>query len=125
MWGSWVCIAINIIALAASFYVALFPIGGPNLNAESFFISYLAGPLLVFLYFCWKIYSWFVYPSHRPLWVAIKDIDIYTGMRDAQAAISGPNVPEDQRRASLAEIQQGKRQKGFKDYLMDGVHTVF
>ncbi|RQM04704.1 hypothetical protein DH86_00003671, partial [Scytalidium sp. 3C] len=88
VWGSYVCLLINIIALMAQFYVALYPIGGPNLNANLFFQLYLAGPLLIFLYFCWKVYSWFARPADRPLFIRTKDIDIYTGMRDTQAQIS-------------------------------------
>lgn len=79
------------------------------MDAETFFELYLAGPFLVFLYFIWKIYSWFYYPSHRPLFIRLKDIDIYAGMRDTQQAISGADVPEETRRASIIEMQQQKR----------------
>lgn len=104
VWGSYICLLINILGLLGQFYVALYPIGGPNLDANTFFQLYLAGPLLVFLYLVWKIYSWFVRPSDRPLWVAIKNIDIYTGMREEQTRISGRDVPADQRRASIQEM---------------------
>jgi amino acid transporter len=66
---------------------------------------YLAGPLLIFLYLVWKVWSWFKYPAHRPLYVKIKDIDIYSGMRDMQEGISGINVPAEQRRASIEQMQ--------------------
>jgi len=112
VWGSWLCLLINIIALMAQFYVALYPIGGPNLNANNFFQLYLAGPLLIFLYLVWKVYSWFVHPSHRPLFVRTRDIDIYTGMREEQSMISGPGVPEDRRRASIQELQAANKPKG-------------
>ena len=91
------------------FYVALYPVGGPNLSAETFFQLYLAGPLLVFLYLCWKIYSWFVRPSDRPLYIKIRDIDIYTGMREAQAQISGAGVSDEQRRQSVMEMHQEEK----------------
>jgi amino acid transporter len=115
---------INVVALLAQFYVALYPIGGPYLTAEGFFLAYLAGPLLVFLYFCWKIYSWFYRPEDRPLYVKIKDIDIYTGMRDTQSYISGPDVPEEQRRSSIAEMQEENRKKGPKDYVMATIRSL-
>lgn len=84
----------------ASFYVALFPIGGnPTGGAESFFNQYLALPLIVFLYLIWKVYSWFKIPAHRPMFVRAKDIDIYTGMR------------EDQRNLSVIEIEQERDAK--------------
>ena len=47
-------------------------------------------------------------PQHRPFWVAIRDIDIYSGMRDEQRVISDPNAPEYQRRQSIESMQQEK-----------------
>ena len=124
VWGSYLCLLINIIALMGQFYVALYPIGGPNLNANTFFQLYLAGPLFIFLYLCWKVYSWFVRPADRPLFIKIKDIDIYTGMRDTQSMISGVGVPEEQRRASIQEMQDEKRKRGPKDYIMAVIRSV-
>jgi len=116
---------INVLCLIAQFYVALYPVGGPYLNAELFFQAYLAGPFLIGLFLIWKIYSWFAVPSHRPLYIKIKDIDIYTGMREGQRTmISGPGVPGEQRRASVIELQDEKRKRGVKDYLMAGVRSV-
>lgn len=91
------------------FYVALYPIGGPNLDAPTFFQLYLAGPLLVFLYLCWKGYSWFARPGDRPIFIRTRDIDIYTGMRDTQSLISGPGIPEEQRRQSVLQMHEEKR----------------
>lgn len=125
VWGSWVCLAINVIALIASFYVALYPLGGPYLNASAWFQAYLAGPLLVFLYLCWKVYSWFVHPEHRPLYVKIKDIDIYSGMRDTQRRVSGIDVSAEQRRSSIAEMEAGREKKGVKGWMMAGVRSIF
>lgn len=125
VWGSWVCLAINVIALIASFYTALYPLGGPYLSAENFFEAYLAAPLLVFLYFCWKVYSYFVHPEHRPLYIKIKDIDIYSGMRESQRRVSGLGVPDEQRRASMAEMEQEKKKRSMKDWVVSGVRTVF
>ena len=41
IWGSYVCLLINVIALMAQFYVALYPVGGPYLDAKTFFELYL------------------------------------------------------------------------------------
>jgi amino acid transporter len=103
IWGSYVCLLINVLALVASFYVALYPVGGPYLSAKGFFQSYLAGPFLIFLYLIWKVYSWFKRPEDRPFYVKIKNIDIYTGMREEQLLISGADVPPEQRRYIAAE----------------------
>lgn len=109
----------------AQFYIALYPIGGPYLSAETFFELYLAGPFLVFLYLIWKIYSWFYFPEHRPLYIRLKDIDIYSGMREGQRTlISGADVTEDQRRTSIAEIQKDQKKKGLKDWVVAGVRCV-
>jgi amino acid transporter len=126
IWGSWVCFAICALALIAQFYVALFPVGGDPPNAEAFFQLYMAAPFLIVLYAMWKIYSWFKHPSHRPMWIATKDIDIYTGMRQVQRdMISGEGVTQEQRRASIQEMHDEQKKKGVKDYVMAGVHSLF
>lgn len=124
VWGSYVCLLINIIALMAQFYVALYPVGGPNLDANTFFQLYLAGPLLIFLFVLWKVYSWFYKPEDRPLFIRAKDIDLYTGMRESQRYISGHDVPEDQRRASIQSLQEENKKKGAKDYIMAGIRNI-
>jgi amino acid transporter len=126
IWGSWLCLLINVIALMAQFYVALYPVGGPNLNASNFFQLYLAGPLFIFLYLMWKAWSWFKRPADRPLYVRLQDIDIYTGMRDTQTVVSGPGVSAEQRRSSIAEMQveQANRKKGVKGHVMSIIHSV-
>ena len=102
---------INAVALVAQFYVALYPIGGPNLDTQTFFQLYLAGPLLIILYCGWKLYSWFKRPADRPLFIKLKDIDIYTGMREGQFAISGDGVTPAARKASIEELQAAKKKK--------------
>lgn len=116
---------INFIALIAQFYVALYPVGGPNLDTNTFFQLYLAGPLLIFLYLCWKIYSWFKRPADRPLFIRLRDIDIYSGMREGQYAISGDGVSPEARRASVQEMLNAKKKKGPKDHVMGVVRSIF
>jgi amino acid transporter len=125
VWGSYVCLFINILCLIAQFYVALYPIGGPNLDPKTFFELYLAGPFLIALYCIWKGYSWFARPSDRPFFVSIKDIDIYTGMRETQLSISGADVPEETRRASVTEMMGARKKKGPKDYVLDTFRSIF
>jgi len=126
IYGSYVCMIMNVICLVAQFYVALWPVGGPNLNATIFFQDYLAGPFLLFLYIVWKVWSWFKVKEHRPLYVKIKDIDVYAGMREGQRTlVSGPGVSEEQRRASIQEIQEEQKKKGAKEWAMAAVRSVF
>lgn len=103
VWGSYICMFISFVALVAQFYVALYPVGGPYLNVSDFFQAYLAGPFLLFLYVVWKVYSWFAYPSHRPLWVAIKDIDIYKGLRQPETieGVDGEAYPEEKKKTGV------------------------
>lgn len=115
---------INVLCLIAQFYVALYPVGGPNLDPATFFELYLAGPFLLFLYLFWKVYSWFVRPEDRPLYVKIKDIDIYTGMRDLQLAVSGADISEEQRRQSIAQLH-GEKKTGVKAKVMGVLGNIF
>lgn len=124
VWGSYICLFVSIIALIAQFYVALYPIGGPNLDVKTFFQLYLAGPLFVFLFLLWKIYAFFVKPEDRRMWVPIKNIDIYSGMREEQRGISGLHVSEDQRRASIQQMTMEKK-RGPKNYLVGAVRNIF
>jgi amino acid transporter len=80
VYGSYLGAALNLLCLIAQFYTAAFPIGG-GATAAGFFESYLAAPLAIGLYLIWKTISFFKYPAHRPLWVSIDKIDIYTGIR--------------------------------------------
>lgn len=123
--GSYICAVMNLIFLIAQFYIALYPIGGTELSAENFFQNYLAAPFLLLLYCIWKGYSWSRFPSHRSMWTKLKDIDLYTGMREGQMQmISGPDVSEDQRRASVAELQNEKP-KGAMGYAKAVFRSVF
>lgn len=104
--------------------MALYPVGGPYLDPTTFFQNYLAGPIVIFLYFLWKGYSWFARPEHRPLYIKIKNIDIYSGMRQGQAdLLSGPDISPERRKESIIELQQ-ERKRSPKDWIMAGVRTV-
>jgi yeast amino acid transporter len=106
--------------------VALYPVGDSSgyLDANTFFQLYLAGPLLIFLYLVWKVYSWFYRPADRALFIRLKDIDIYTGMRDTQAEISGQGVSEEHRRASIQQMQDEKK-SGVGGRAMALVRNIF
>jgi amino acid transporter len=126
IWGSYVCAFMNLLCLIAQFYVALYPVGGPNLNPTIFFQDYLAGPFLLALYIGWKLWSWFKVKEHRPFYVKIKDIDIYTGMREGQIElISGAQVTPEQRRESIIEMQEELKKKGAVGWTKAVVQSVF
>jgi amino acid transporter len=116
---------LNFLCLAAQFYVALWPVGGPNFVVITFFQDYLAGPFIIFLYAIWKIYSWFTIPEHRPLYVKIKDIDVYSGMREEQREISGAQADPEYRRQSIAQMQDEQKKKGAVGYAKAFVASIF
>jgi amino acid transporter len=103
----------------------LYPVGGTPLEAGSFFKAYLAGPLLVFLFLVWKVWSWFTRPADRPIWVKINDIDIYSGMREAQTLVSGQGMSPEERRHSIEGMERSeKKPQGFKDRAMGVIRSV-
>lgn len=79
--GSWVGLIINILAIIATFYVSLFPVGGGLSTAEDFFSNYLAAPVVIAFYAGWKIYQG-VSTGNWKLMVPISQIDVHAGMRE-------------------------------------------
>lgn len=74
--GSWVGLFLVCLCLVAQFYVALFPIGGSP-DANNFFQSYLAAPIVILFFFGYKIYT------REFSWgVDLAAIDIDAGRRD-------------------------------------------
>lgn len=63
VWGSWVGLFLNFIALIATFYSSLYAPDGSPPGAEAFFMSFLAGPIILVLYVGYKLYSrdWSLY----------------------------------------------------------------
>ncbi|MCJ1336267.1 hypothetical protein MMC09_001543 [Bachmanniomyces sp. S44760] len=74
--GSYLGFSLNCIALIATFYVSLYPVGGSP-SAETFFETYLAAPIVIALYVFWKIYS----RGDGGLFRRARDMDLMTGMR--------------------------------------------
>jgi len=76
--GSWYGFLLNILCMIATFYTALYPVGGKP-DPQAFFQSYLAGPIIVALFIGWKLYSriwsWYV-PAH--------EMDITSGRRSLE-----------------------------------------
>ncbi|MCJ1352371.1 MAG: hypothetical protein MMC33_002355 [Icmadophila ericetorum] len=74
--GSYIGFFLNVIAMIATFYVSLIPIGSPP-NAENFFENYLAAPIVIALYAFWKIRI----RGAGGLYIKAADMDLLTGMR--------------------------------------------
>ncbi|MCJ1471664.1 hypothetical protein MMC13_000304 [Lambiella insularis] len=78
--GSYIGLFLTFIAMIATFYVSLYPVGGPSLNPTTFFQEYLAAPLVIALYLFWKAYT----RGRGGLFVRSRDMDLLTGMRAIQ-----------------------------------------
>ncbi|KAI0816309.1 amino acid permease [Xylaria sp. FL0064] len=76
VWGSWIGFGLVWICLIATFYNALYPTPDATPNAKTFFSSYLAAFVAIFLYLSWKLYS-----RNWKLYVKLMDIDLVSGSR--------------------------------------------
>ncbi|KAI1622789.1 AAT family amino acid transporter [Exophiala viscosa] len=75
VYGSYLGLFLNVIAIIATFYVSLFPLGGKP-NAKVFFENYLAGPCALGFYVFWKLYS-----RNWSLFIRAGDMDVTSGLR--------------------------------------------
>jgi len=86
VYGSMFGLLLSTLCIIATFYVALYPVGGKP-DASAFFQGYLAAPLIFVLWAGWKIYS---ATSKDPkvnyrgwkLFLRKHEIDIWSGIRD-------------------------------------------
>lgn len=60
----------------AQFYVGLYPVGGKDLDASTFFQAYLAAPVVLVFYIGHKIWT-----KNWKLYVKAEDMDLTTGRR--------------------------------------------
>lgn len=82
--GSWIGFIFNVLVLIAQFWVGAWPVhygsDAPSAQVQSFFLDYLAAPIVLLFYFSYKF--WYRTPFMR-----CKDMDLKTGMREL-------NLPE-------------------------------
>ncbi|MCJ1482178.1 hypothetical protein MMC06_002341 [Schaereria dolodes] len=77
--GSYLGFTLNCLALIATFYTSLFPVGGtPTGGASAFFQTYLAAPVVISLYVFWKIYT----RGAGGFFIRAHQMDLATGMRE-------------------------------------------
>ncbi|KAK3110368.1 hypothetical protein LTR53_015416 [Teratosphaeriaceae sp. CCFEE 6253] len=74
--GSMVGCGLAAMCLIATFYIAIFPVGGSP-SAEGFFSSYLTAPIIIVLYLGWKLYT-----RDTTFFIRAKDMDLTTGLRN-------------------------------------------
>jgi len=73
---------LNILAIVATFYTSLFPLGSSP-NAEVFFENFLAAPIVIALYLGWKLYS-----RDWKLFVRASEMDVTMGIRRGSLEIA-------------------------------------
>ncbi|KEZ44274.1 General amino-acid permease GAP1 [Scedosporium apiospermum] len=92
--GSYIGLSMNLLVLVAQFWVGAFPIGWRDMTsrqlAESFFLKYMAAPIVCSFYVCHKLY-------YRTRIVRIEDLDIDTGRREFALPILVAREAEEKR----------------------------
>ena len=77
--GSWIGFIFNCLVLIAQFWIGAWPEGyqdhGPAGQAKSFFLAYLAAPIVIIFYLTYKF-------TYNTKIMRVKDMDLQTGMRE-------------------------------------------
>ncbi|KAL8649421.1 MAG: hypothetical protein Q9226_005586 [Calogaya cf. arnoldii] len=103
--GSYIGFFLNMVALLATFYVSLFPIGADP-NPKSFFTTWLSLPIAIALYVGWKIRT----RGGPGMYVRSHQMDVLTGMREFNAE---------------AEDMEKKQKWGIRDMPARLYHAIF
>ncbi|ODV77975.1 histidine permease [Suhomyces tanzawaensis NRRL Y-17324] len=91
--GAYLSIFICIIILMAQFYVALFPVGGPQLDANGFFKAYVSAPIVAVMFVGHKIWT-----KNWRLYIPADKIDITTGRSVVDPDVAQQEKIEDDER---------------------------
>ncbi|KAM5349630.1 hypothetical protein ACJ41O_006135 [Fusarium nematophilum] len=75
VYGSWIGLGLNVIVLIAQFYTAITNLDGSVGDAEAFFQSYLAFPVVILFYICGYVWK-------RQGWLKLSEVDLDTGRRE-------------------------------------------
>lgn len=101
VYGSWVGFILNILVLIAQFWTAAWPVGYGDMSADdraqTFFLAYLAFPVVVVWYVGYKIY-------YKTPFMRSMDMDLQTGRRE----IDTPALIQEEKLA-LARMPRWKR----------------
>ncbi|KAG5420964.1 HIP1 [Candida metapsilosis] len=92
-YGAYFSVIMNILILVAQFYVALYPIGGKPLQANTFFQAYLAAPIVLVLYLGHKVWT-----KNWRLYLKAEDMDLLTGRNEMDAEMVLQNRHDEKQR---------------------------
>ncbi|KAI9733445.1 MAG: hypothetical protein M1818_007193 [Claussenomyces sp. TS43310] len=91
--GSWIGLCTLVIILVAQCYMAIAPTSGSTTSARvramDFFEAYLAMPVVVVFYACYKVY-------YRTKWIRIDEIDLNTGRSELESELFRNKMRVDQ-----------------------------
>lgn len=73
-WGAYYAIVVTVAIIISQFYIALFPIDGPKLDAGLFFQAFLAAPIVFICYFGHKLWT-----RNWQLYIKADEMDLMTG----------------------------------------------
>jgi yeast amino acid transporter len=94
VWGSWLGAIMNVLVLAAQFWVGAFPLEWRTMSsndlAKNFFLRYLAAPIIIVFYVGHKFY-------YRTNYVHLLDMDVDTGRRDFNLGVLVAQEEEERR----------------------------
>ncbi|KAL6244430.1 hypothetical protein RBB50_008672 [Rhinocladiella similis] len=96
--GSYIGVTLNALAMIATFYTSLFPLGASP-DAEVFFENYLAAPIVLGLYIFWKLWS-----RDWKMFIRAKEMDVTTGIRRGSLEIASQPQQSGWRKALRALI---------------------
>lgn len=80
--GSYIGVGLNALAIIATFYTSLFPLGADP-DPEVFFENFLAAPIVLALYIFWKIYA-----KQWSFFVRASEMNVTTGVRRGSLEIA-------------------------------------
>jgi yeast amino acid transporter len=78
VYGSYIGLIMNVFCILAQLFVSISPISGP-INANDFFQNMLAVPIILILFFVWKV-------AKRTSFVRASEIDLLSGRRELDLA---------------------------------------
>lgn len=87
--GAYFGLGLNLAVLGFQFWIALFPLGASP-DAETFFKTYLAVPVVILFYICHKFWK-----KNWKLYIRAKDIDIDTGRRELDLDVLRQEIAEE------------------------------
>ncbi|KAI5948816.1 HIP1 [Candida theae] len=92
-YGAYLSMILNVLILVAQFYVALYPINGKPLQADTFFQAYLAAPIVLVLYVGHKIWT-----RNWKMYIRAEEMDLLTGRNEMDIEVAMQDLYDEKQR---------------------------